>query len=164
MASFNRIQQKISDQLILQSVLTDWHSNNKKVVFTNGCFDLIHRGHIDYLAKAADLGDVLIIGLNSDASVQRIKGKNRPIIDEYSRALVLASFEFVTSVVIFDEDTPYNIIKLIQPDVLVKGADYKVEEIVGHDIVLSKGGEVITLEYLPGFSTSAIENKIRNNF
>lgn len=150
--------------MILQSVLNDWHSRNKKVVFTNGCFDLIHRGHIDYLAKAADLGDVLIIGLNSDASVQRIKGKNRPIIDEYSRALVLAAFEFVTAVVLFDEDTPYNIIKLIQPDVLVKGADYKVEEIVGHDIVILKGGEVITLEYLPGFSTSAIENKIRNNF
>jgi D-glycero-beta-D-manno-heptose 1-phosphate adenylyltransferase len=164
MTSFNRIQQKISDQLTLQSVLNEWRSNNKKVVFTNGCFDLIHRGHIDYLAKARDLGDVLIIGLNSDASVQRIKGNNRPIVDEHSRALVLASFEFVTAVVLFDEDTPYNIIKLIQPDVLVKGADYKVEEIVGHDIVISKGGKVITLEYLPGFSTSAIENKIRNNF
>ncbi len=163
MTSFNRIQQKISDQLTLQSVLNDWRSKNKKVVFTNGCFDLIHRGHIDYLAKARDLGDVLIIGLNSDASVQRIKGKSRPIIDEHSRALVLASFEFVTAVVLFDEDTPYNIIKLIQPDVLVKGADYKVEDIVGYDIVMSKGGEVITLDYLPGFSTSSIENKIRNN-
>jgi rfaE bifunctional protein nucleotidyltransferase chain/domain len=145
----------------LQKALTAWHLNHNKIVFTNGCFDLIHRGHIDYLSKSADLGDVLIIGLNSDKSVTKIKGQNRPIIDEYSRALLLASFSFITAVVLFDEDTPYNLISEIQPDVLVKGADYRVDEIVGHDIVLSKGGKVVTIDYLPGFSTSAIEQKIR---
>lgn len=145
----------------MQKALEAWHLNNNKIVFTNGCFDLIHRGHIDYLSKSADLGDVLIIGLNSDKSVTKIKGQNRPIIDEYSRALLLASFSFITAVVLFDEDTPYNLISVIQPDVLVKGADYQVEEIVGHDIVLSRGGKVVTIDYLPGFSTSAIEQKIR---
>lgn len=145
----------------MQKALTAWHLNHNKIVFTNGCFDLIHRGHIDYLSKSADLGDVLIIGLNSDKSVTKIKGQNRPIIDEYSRALLLASFSFITAVVLFDEDTPYNLISEIQPDVLVKGADYRVDEIVGHDIVLSKGGKVVTIDYLPGFSTSAIEQKIR---
>lgn len=145
----------------MQKALTAWHLNHHKIVFTNGCFDLIHRGHIDYLSKSADLGDVLIIGLNSDKSVTKIKGQNRPIIDEYSRALLLASFSFITAVVLFDEDTPYNLISEIQPDVLVKGADYRVDEIVGHDIVLSKGGKVVTIDYLPGFSTSAIEQKIR---
>ncbi|MGE5383913.1 MAG: D-glycero-beta-D-manno-heptose 1-phosphate adenylyltransferase [Omnitrophica WOR_2 bacterium] len=145
----------------MQKALTAWHLNHNKIVFTNGCFDLIHRGHIDYLSKSADLGDVLIIGLNSDKSVTKIKGQNRPIIDEYSRALLLASFSFITAVVLFDEDTPYNLISEIQPDVLVKGADYRVDEIVGYDIVLSKGGKVVTIDYLPGFSTSAIEQKIR---
>lgn len=141
--------------------LENWKDQKSKIVFTNGCFDLIHRGHIDYLSKAADLGDVLIIGVNTDESVVKLKGKNRPIIDEYSRALVLASMSFVTAVVLFNEDTPYELISMIQPDVLVKGADYKVEEIVGSDIVLSKGGKVVTLAYLPGFSTTAIEKKIK---
>ncbi len=108
------------------------------------------------------MGDVLIIGLNSDDSVSRLKGKNRPIIDEYSRALLLASFTFVTGVVIFDEDTPYNLINIIKPDILVKGSDYNINEIVGHDIVLAKGGKVVTIDYLPGFSTSAIEKKIKD--
>jgi len=131
----------------------------KGSVFTNGCFDLVHRGHIDYLSKAADLGDVLIIGLNSDDSVSRLKGSKRPIIDQQSRALLLASFFFVTAIVIFEEDTPYALISVVEPDVLVKGADYSVNEIVGSDIVLQRGGKVVTLEYLPGFSTSVIEKK-----
>lgn len=138
-----------------------WNKSNSKIVFTNGCFDIVHRGHIDYLSKAADLGDILIIGLNTDDSVSRLKGNNRPIIDQESRAMLLASLFFVSAVVYFDEDTPYELIKSIQPDVLVKGADYEVHEIVGHDIVLNKGGKVETLEFLPGFSTSAIEKKIR---
>lgn len=135
--------------------------NNKKIVFTNGCFDIIHQGHVDYLAKAADLGDILIIGLNTDESVQRIKGKTRPIQDEYSRALILASFTFVDAVVYFKEDSPYELINTVQPDALVKGSDYKAEEIVGYDIVKAKGGKIITIDYLPGFSTSAIIDKIR---
>ncbi len=146
----------------LEQTLKLWNSVPTKIVFTNGCFDLIHRGHIDYLSKAADLGDKLIIGLNTDNSVSRLKGKNRPITDEYSRALLLASFTFVAAVVFFDEDTPYELIKRVQPDVLVKGADYAIKDIVGYDIVTTKGGNVVTLNYLPGFSTTAIEQKIKN--
>jgi D-glycero-beta-D-manno-heptose 1-phosphate adenylyltransferase len=161
MSNFNLIQQKILNRQDLQQALEIWNNSKSKIVFTNGCFDLVHRGHIDYLSKAADLGDILIIGLNTDKSVSRLKGINRPIIDQQSRALLLASFFFVSAVVMFDEDTPYQLIKEIQPDVLIKGADYTVEEIVGHDIVLAKGGNVITLDFLPGFSTSAIEKKIK---
>ena len=162
MATIELIRQKILNSQSLLPALNKWYLNHNKIVFTNGCFDLVHRGHIDYLSKAADLGDVLIIGLNSDDSVSRLKGKNRPIIDEYSRALLLASFTFVTGVVIFDEDTPYNLINIIKPDILVKGSDYNINEIVGHDIVLAKGGKVVTIDYLPGFSTSAIEKKIKD--
>jgi len=145
----------------LERLLRYWHFKDHKIVFTNGCFDIIHRGHIDYLAKAADLGHVLVIGLNSDASVSRLKGPSRPINDEFARATVLAAMSFVTAVVMFDEDTPYELIKRIQPDILVKGADYKPEDIVGYDVVTGKGGKVVTLDYLPGYSTSLIEKKIR---
>ena len=137
-----------------------WNFKNQKIVFTNGCFDILHLGHIEYLAKAADLGDVLVVGLNSDRSVNRIKGETRPINDEHSRSMVLASLEFVTAVVIFDEETPYELIKTIQPDILVKGKDWKVEEIAGFDIVLAKGGKVETIELTPGYSTTGIEQKI----
>lgn len=135
----------------------------RKVVFTNGCFDLVHQGHIDYLSKARDLGDVLVVGLNTDASVRRLKGPRRPINDEYSRALLLASMLFVDYVVLFGEDTPYELIKTLQPDILVKGSDYKPENIVGYDIVMAKGGRVETLDFLPGFSTTSIEDKILKN-
>lgn len=161
MTTLEGIQEKIMDLQQLEQKLKLWNSIPAKIVFTNGCFDLIHRGHIDYLSKAADLGDKLIIGVNTDASVSKLKGSDRPIIDEYSRALLLAAFSFVSAVVFFGEETPYELIKIIQPDVLVKGADYKVEDIVGYDIVMAKGGNVVTLNYLPGFSTTLIENKIR---
>jgi len=143
-----------------QRMLTIWQFQGKKIVFTNGCFDILHLGHIDYLSKAKDLGGLLIIGLNTDESVRRIKGNNRPIQDEISRAMLLASLGFVDFVVFFGEDTPYNLIKTTQPDILVKGADYKPEDIVGYDIVKNKGGEIVTIEYLPGYSTTAIEAKI----
>ena len=143
-----------------QRMLTIWQFQGKKIVFTNGCFDILHLGHIDYLSKAKDLGDLLIIGLNTDMSVSKIKGNNRPIQDEISRAMVLASLTMVDAVVYFGEDTPYNLIKVTQPDILVKGADYKPEEIVGYDIVKNKGGKIVTIEYLEGYSTSAIERKI----
>jgi D-glycero-beta-D-manno-heptose 1-phosphate adenylyltransferase len=143
-----------------QRMLTIWQFQGRKIVFTNGCFDILHLGHIDYLSKAKDLGDLLIIGLNTDLSVSSIKGKNRPIQDEVSRAMVLASLGFVDAVVFFGEDTPYNLIKTIQPDILVKGADYKPEEIVGYNIVKNKGGKVVTIEFLEGYSTTAIEKKI----
>lgn len=157
------LQKKIPSPSELDRLLAFWRFKDQKIVFTNGCFDLIHRGHIDYLAKAADLGHVLIIGLNTDASTRRLKGPTRPINDEQARASVLAAMGFVTAVVLFDEDTPYDLIRKIQPDVLVKGADYKPEEIVGYDVVQSNGGKIVTLEYLPGYSTTLIERKIRDD-
>jgi rfaE bifunctional protein nucleotidyltransferase chain/domain len=158
--------QKIKNKIIegrpqLEVILKQWSADNKKIVFTNGCFDLLHQGHIEYLAKAADFGDVLIIGLNTDDSVSRLKGNHRPIQNELSRAHIMAALEFVDLVVYFDEDTPYELIQAVQPDVLVKGADYKAEDIVGYDIVKAKGGKVETIAFLPGHSTSAIEEKIR---
>ncbi len=154
------LNQKILNEDSLNRMLAYWQFKDKKVVFSNGCFDIIHQGHIDYLSKAADLGDILIIGVNTDASVHRLKGETRPINDEYSRALILSSLSFVAAVVLFDEDTPYELIKKIQPDILVKGDDYKAESIVGYDIVTQKGGEVITIPLVAGFSTSGIEKKI----
>jgi rfaE bifunctional protein nucleotidyltransferase chain/domain len=154
------ISSKILDREQLRRACVVWSFKDRKVVFTNGCFDILHFGHIEYLAKAAELGDVLVIGMNSDSSVHRIKGESRPINDEHSRSMVLASLEFVTAVVLFDEETPYELIKTIQPDILVKGKDYKIEEIAGHDIVLAKGGKVETIKLTPGYSTTAIEQKI----
>ena len=137
-----------------------WRLKDKKIVFTNGCFDLLHLGHIEYLAKASELGGALIIGLNSDISVRKIKGRNRPINDEHARSMVLASLSFVDAVVLFNEETPYELIKTIQPDILVKGKDYKVEGISGHDIVLANGGEIITVDLTEGYSTTKIEERI----
>ncbi len=156
-------------EIIENSVLTDesleqmlafWRFKGKKIVFSNGCFDILHRGHVDYLSKAADLGDVLIIGINTDASVHRLKGNTRPINDEQSRALIVAALNFVTAVVLFDEDTPYELIKKVQPDILVKGNDYLPEEIVGYDVLKAKGGEVVTIPLVKGYSTTSIEHKI----
>lgn len=141
-------------------LLTIWKFHGKKIVFTNGCFDILHLGHIDYLSKARDLGDILVIGLNTDLSVKKIKGSTRPIQDEISRSMVLAALGFVDAVVFFGEETPYNLIKATQPDILVKGADYKPEDIVGYDIVKNKGGKIVTIEFLEGYSTTAIEKKI----
>lgn len=143
-----------------ERMLNIWRFQNKKIVFTNGCFDLLHLGHIDYLAKASDLGNILVIGLNTDLSVRKIKGESRPIQNDASRAMILASLSFVDAVIFFGDNTPYNLIKLVQPDVLVKGADYKPEEIVGYDIVKNKGGQIVTIEFLEGYSTTAIEKKI----
>ncbi len=155
------VESKILQNRDLELYLKNLNSENKKVVFTNGCFDIIHRGHVDYLAKAASFGDVLLIGVNTNNSVKRIKGNTRPIQDEYSRALILAAFSFVDIVILFDEDTPYELIKKIQPDILVKGSDYKAEDIVGYDILKAKGGKVITIDFVEGFSTSLIINKIK---
>ncbi|MDR0437764.1 MAG: D-glycero-beta-D-manno-heptose 1-phosphate adenylyltransferase [Bacteroidales bacterium] len=131
-----------------------------KIVFTNGCFDILHRGHVEYLQKAKAFGDKLIVGLNSDASVRHLKGKTRPIQDQESRKIILEALRCVDEVIIFDEDTPYELIKKVQPDVLVKGADYKPEDIVGYDIVKAKGGEVRTVEFVEGHSTSGILLKV----
>jgi rfaE bifunctional protein nucleotidyltransferase chain/domain len=147
----------------LEQLVEKLQSIQKKIVFTNGCFDILHKGHIEYLSKAADLGEMMIIGLNTDDSVSRLKGSGRPIQDEESRAYTMAALSFVDYVVYFNEDTPYELIKNIQPDILVKGADYKAEDIVGYDIVMAKGGKVETIEFVPGYSTSAIEAKIKAN-
>lgn len=155
------IKNKILTPEKLRSIVEVKHSEGKTFAFSNGCFDLVHQGHIDYLSKSRDLADYLIIGLNTDSSVRRLKGPRRPINDEYSRALMLASFLFVDYVVMFDEDTPYNLIKTLQPDVLIKGSDYKAEDIVGYDIVTARGGKVVTLDFIPGFSTTLIEKRIR---
>lgn len=131
-----------------------------KVVFTNGCFDLVHRGHVDYLSKARDLGDLLIVGLNSDDSVRRLKGEKRPISKQQSRAIVLAAFAFVDYVVIFDEDTPLNLIMSIKPDILVKGGDYNHDNVVGADFVESYGGRLELIPLVPGESTTNLVNKM----
>jgi len=132
-----------------------------KLVFTNGVFDILHRGHVEYLQKARGLGDLLIVGLNSDASVKRIKGPWRPVNPQEDRAVVLAALACVDGVVIFDEDTPLRLIEHLVPDVLVKGADWKVEDIVGAEVVLQNGGRVENIELVPGRSTTEIINKIR---
>lgn len=136
----------------------------KKVVFTNGCFDIIHAGHVDYLEKAKSLGDFLIVGLNSDSSVSRIKGKDRPINPQEHRKRVLEGLKAVDMVIIFDEDTPERLIKEIKPDVLVKGGDWKVENIVGADFVMSYGGEVYTIDFVYQTSTTKIIQKARDGF
>ena len=145
-------------------VLQQWKLAGNRLVFTNGCFDLLHRGHIDSLAKAADFGDRLIVGLNSDVSVKLLKGENRPLIDQYSRAVLLASLLMVDAVVIFDDETPYELIRAIQPDVLVKGSEYQIEEIAGYDIVLASGGRVERIDLTEGFSTSDLIQKIKERF
>jgi D-glycero-beta-D-manno-heptose 1-phosphate adenylyltransferase len=144
----------------LSILLNLWRLEQQKVVFTNGCFDLLHAGHVQYLAEAKNIGQKLIVGLNSDASVKRLKGENRPINDENTRSKIMAALMMVDAVVIFDEETPFELIQLIQPDVLVKGGDYTIENIVGADIVLAKGGEVKMLTFLEGYSTTKIEQKI----
>ena len=156
------IRRKILSPEELTHELARWRFFDHKIVFTNGCFDLLHLGHIDYLCKAADEGDVLIVGLNTDSSVSRLKGKGRPINNQEHRSMVLAALHMVTAVVLFDEPTPLELIRLVQPDILVKGGDYRPEEIVGYDIVMAKKGEVKILSFLEGYSTTAIEQKIRS--
>ncbi|HEY0245375.1 MAG TPA: D-glycero-beta-D-manno-heptose 1-phosphate adenylyltransferase [Mucilaginibacter sp.] len=158
----NILVNKIGDLASLKAKLEAWKSEGQKVVFTNGVFDLLHICHITYLAKAAELGDKLIIGLNADSSVKRIKGEDRPVNDQNSRALLLAALFFVDAVVIFDEDTPHQLITTLLPDVLVKGADYAIENIVGGKEVLANGGEVKTIDFVDGYSSTSIIQRIRN--
>jgi len=159
MKMLSQIQSKIKTRDEIIATAESWQSQNKRIAFTNGCFDIVHLGHIDYLSRAADLADFLVIGVNTDASVSRIKGANRPLQDQLSRSMLLASFQFVTAVVLFEEDTPYELIKAIQPDILIKGSDYKEEDIIGADIVHDNRGEVVTIDFLDGYSTSSIIEK-----
>jgi D-glycero-beta-D-manno-heptose 1-phosphate adenylyltransferase len=141
--------------------VAEWKSKGEKIVFTNGCFDIIHLGHVDYLEKARNLGDRLVLGLNTDASVSKFKGPERPLQDQNSRARVIASFQFIDMVVFFNEDTPLNLISALLPDVLVKGSDYLAENIVGADVVKKSGGVVKTIDFIPGYSTTRIVEKIK---
>ena len=161
METLTTIKNKLLSGTNLETKLSEWRSARKTVVFTNGCFDILHRGHVEYLAQASDLGDKLIVGLNTDASVKRLKGESRPVNDEQSRALLLSALQFVDAVVLFGEDTPYELIKQVQPDILVKGNDYKPEEIVGYDIVTAKGGKVLTIDLVAGFSTTNVIRRMR---
>lgn len=170
LSTLDIIQKKIFPLESLQHTLACWRLKSKKIIFTNGCFDILHLGHVDYLAKAADLGDELIVAVNSDSSVKMLeKGSSRPIQDEHSRAMIIASLHFVSAVILFNEATPQNLIQQILPDVLVKGADYDANEtdpknkkyIIGSDIIRKNKGIVKTIPFLEGFSTSAIEKKIK---
>ncbi|MFC1554048.1 D-glycero-beta-D-manno-heptose 1-phosphate adenylyltransferase [candidate division KSB1 bacterium] len=136
-------------------------SQGRKVVFTNGCFDILHRGHIDYLFEASKLGDVLIVGINTDESVRRIKDTGRPIVSEEDRAFIIAALRFVDAVCLFEEDTPLELIRSLMPDVLVKGSDYEIDDIVGSKEVLNNGGDVKTITLVSGRSTTNIINRIK---
>lgn len=161
MGFHSKLQQKLVTREQLMKELALWRFHSKKIVFTNGVFDILHSGHVDYLSKARDLGNALVLGLNTDSSVKRLgKSPERPINHEQARATVLAALECIDAIVLFDEDTPLELIKFVQPDVLVKGNDYKPEQIAGYDVVKAKGGEVVTIPLLEGFSTTSIIKKI----
>jgi len=147
----------------LEDVLVLYRNTGGRIVFTNGCFDIMHAGHAQYLEEARAMGDVLIVAMNSDASVRRLKGPKRPVIGQQDRALMLAALESVDYVVIFEEDTPYEVINILEPDLLVKGGDWTPDQIVGADIVLARGGEVKSLPFRPGLSTSSIIERIRES-
>lgn len=152
---------KIENKIITADAWRELHAGMPaaKVVFTNGCFDILHRGHLCYLAKARDLGDCLVVGINSDASVKRLKGNSRPVNCEYDRSLMLASLEMVDYVIMFEDDTPLELIKAVRPDVLVKGGDYDINQIVGADFVRNNGGNVMTIPFVEGYSTTNIISK-----
>ena len=160
--SLEILNRKILDKERLLVKLTDWKEEDKKIVFTNGCFDLIHLGHIEVIARSADLGDILIIGVNTDNSIKRLKGKNRPIVEEISRAKQLAALEFVDAVVFFDQDTPMDLIKMINPNVITKGGDYNTDQVIGNDIVTQNNGEVVIIPLTQGYSTTSILEKIKD--
>ncbi|WP_266368420.1 D-glycero-beta-D-manno-heptose 1-phosphate adenylyltransferase [Tellurirhabdus rosea] len=141
-----------------------WRAAGQRIVFTNGCFDIVHLGHIDYLEKARSLGDRLVLGLNTDASVSCIKGPLRPVVNEYARARLMAALEFVDAVVLFGEPTPLELIEAVRPHILVKGDDYSVENIVGADFVIQNGGSVQTVALVPGYSTTKLIEKIRQAY
>jgi rfaE bifunctional protein nucleotidyltransferase chain/domain len=155
---------KFIDYSKIEKLASELKKNGKKMVFTNGCFDIVHAGHIDYLEKAKELGDVLIVGVNSDSSVKRIKGDKRPIVDQKYRIRLLEGIQSIDHIVVFEQDTPLELIKKVKPDILVKGADWKDKGVVGEDLVKAYGGKVKLIELLPGISTSImIENILRSH-
>lgn len=163
MSSLKKINTKFFslEDLIVQA--DKWKKNREKIVFTNGCFDIMHRGHVEMLSHASMLGNKLIVGLNSDSSIRNLKGESRPILDEESRGILLAALAFIDAVILFSEETPLNIISSLKPDILVKGGDYQTNEIIGHKVVQENGGEVVIIPFINGFSTSSIIDKIKNH-
>jgi len=157
MAKIDAIKSKIFQLSEISNILSLWE--DEKIVFTNGCFDVLHIGHFHNLTQASELGTKLVIGLNTDSSIKRLKGKNRPINNEYDRALMLAGFSFVDAVVFFDTDTPYELIKIIKPNILTKGGDYKPKDVIGYDVVTKYGGEVVIIDLVKGFSSTSIIKK-----
>ena len=156
------LQNKIQPRKALASIIASWRLTGQRIVFTNGCFDILHYGHISYLARARDLGDRLILGLNSDSSVSKLKGPERPVNKEHARAMMLASLHVVDAITVFDEDTPLELLRLFKPDVLVKGGDYTVDTVVGADLILNNGGKVELLPFEEGFSTTSLIQKMKN--
>jgi len=154
------ISSKILNQKQLQQRCAAWRASGQNIVFTNGCFDILHRGHLDYLARAASLGSRLVVALNSDASVKRLKGAQRPVIAETDRLFAIAALHVVDAVCLFEEDTPKEIIDLLQPDILAKGGDYDIETIVGAEAVLARGGRVAIIPFVEGYSTTGLIAKI----
>ena len=155
------VQDKIMSREALSHLCAGWRVKGQKIVFTNGCFDILHPGHIQLLLEAAELGDKLVLGLNTDASVKRLKGEGRPVNDEQSRALIIAAQHYVDAVTLFDEDTPLELIQTIRPDVIVKGGDYTPETVVGNDYVTSYGGKVVIVPTVDDFSTTSIINRMK---
>ena len=146
----------------LKRRLAQWRVKSDRIVFTNGCFDILHVGHLHTLKESIQLGDKLIVGLNSDASVSRLKGKERPIVNQLDRSEMLAALEMVDAVIIFEDDTPEELIQMIKPDVLCKGGDWSIENIVGGDFVKSYGGQVVSIPFVQGYSSSSLINKIKS--
>ena len=160
MRTYDDIKSRIIPAGKAKELFTPSFRSQRKTVFTNGCFDLLHRGHIYYLSRAKALGDLLVVGLNSDASVTRLKGKGRPLNPQQARAEVLASLAFVDYVIIFEEDTPLELIRTVQPHVLVKGGDYRAEDVVGYREVISRGGSVEIIPLLEGYSTTSLIERL----
>jgi D-glycero-beta-D-manno-heptose 1-phosphate adenylyltransferase len=158
----NSLKHKIIAGSELESKIAQWKFSGKTIAFTNGCFDILHAGHIQSLMQAASLADYLVVGVNSDKSVKKLKGEGRPVNNQDSRAIILAALAMTDAVVIFEEDTPLELIKKISPDFLVKGGDYKVEDIAGAREVMAAGGKVIINPIKPGFSTTGMINKFKN--
>ncbi|WP_295158537.1 D-glycero-beta-D-manno-heptose 1-phosphate adenylyltransferase [uncultured Brachyspira sp.] len=152
------MNKKIIERRSLDNILSEYRKQNKKIVFTNGCFDILHRGHIEYLQKARELGDLLFLGLNSDSSVKRLKGNSRPINNETDRAIVLSALECISYISIFDEDTPLELIKIVKPDILVKGGDYKIENVIGREFAK----ETVLIDFVDGYSTTNIIKRINS--
>tara|TARA_B100000700_G_scaffold288601_1_gene345239 strand:- start:2127 stop:2615 length:489 start_codon:yes stop_codon:yes gene_type:complete len=161
MQTLQRLENKIYTLKALDFKVRDWKKNKKKIVFTNGCFDILHQGHIDILAKSADLGNKLIVAINSDDSIKKLKGDERPITKQKTRSMLLASFSYIDAVIIFEEDTPLKLIQKLMPDVLAKGEDYQKHDIVGYKEIIENGGDVITIPLTQGFSTTNIVNQLK---